>query len=223
MLMAQQNNPLNLEFSLELVTIMTTEHLNLQSGRAMTIAEANGRASLFVGSVSSGLVALALVGQVSRLGTTFFVFSLIVLCTLLLMGFITFERVLQAGSVDLIYASGLNRIRHLYLEYAPQMQPYFVLSTHDDREGIVGREAMHTSWWQIFFNTAGMIAVINSVLVGSLVGLLLAVFALPLWASTSAGLFTFMVSEALHQRYQWLQLLRRERNRSALFPSQPRA
>ena len=138
------------------------------------------------------------------------------------MGFITFERVLQAGSVDLIYASGLNRIRHLYLEYAPQMQRYFVLSPHDDREGIVGREAMHTSWWQIFFNTAGMIAVINSVLVGSFVGLLFAVFALPLWVSTSVGVVTFLVSVGLHQRYQWEQGTRVERNLPVLFPSQPR-
>jgi hypothetical protein len=220
--MEQQNKQLPLELSSQLVTIMTTEHLNLQTGRAMTIAEANGRSSLFVGAVSSGLVALAFVGQISRLGTAFFVFSLVVSPTLLLMGLITFERVLQAGSVDLIYASGLNRIRHLYLEYAPQMQPYFILSTHDDREGIVGQEAMHTSWWQVFFNTAGMIAVINSVLVGSFVGLLFAVFTLPLWVSTSMGVVTFLVSVALHQRYQWRQLLHQERNLPVLFPSQPR-
>jgi hypothetical protein len=167
-------------------------------------------------------VALALVGQISHLGTTFFVFSLVVLPTLVLMGLITFERALQAASVNLIYASGLNRIRHLYLEYAPQMRPYFILSTHDDREGIVGQEGMHTSWWQIFFNTAAMIAVINSVLVGSFVGLLCAVFTLPLWVSTSLGVVTFLLSGALHQRYQWRQLLHRERNLPALFPSQPR-
>jgi len=54
---------------------------------------------------------------------------------------------------------GINHIRHLYLEYVPQMQPYFILSTHDDREGILGHEAMAISWWQVFFNTAGMISV----------------------------------------------------------------
>lgn len=220
--MEQQNNQLPLELSSQLVTIMTTEHLNLQTGRAMAIAEVNGRSSLFVGAVSSGLVALALVGQIAHLGTAFFVFSLVIIPTLLLMGLITFERVLQAGSVNLIYASGLNRIRHLYLEYAPQMQPYFILSMHDDREGIVGQETMHTSWWQVFFNTAGMIAVINSVLVGSFVGLLFAVFALPLWVSTSMGVVTFLLSGALHQRYQWRQLLHRERHLPALFPGQPR-
>src|SRR5207249_3212783 len=36
------------------------------------------------------------------------------------------------------YARGINRIRHLYLEYAPQMQPYFVLSSHDDSASVVG-------------------------------------------------------------------------------------
>jgi hypothetical protein len=36
--------------------------------------------------------------------------------TLFFMGLITFERVLQSGSADVIYARGINRIRHLYLE-----------------------------------------------------------------------------------------------------------
>src|SRR5260370_32071759 len=116
------------------------------------------------------------------------------------MGLPTFERVLQAGAADLIYASGINRIRHLYLEYAPQMQPYFILSTHDDREGILGHEAMALSWWQVFFNIAGMIAVINSVLAGSFVGLLCAAFTSPLWVSTISGDVTFLLMVRLQQR-----------------------
>src|SRR5690348_1818710 len=149
--MEQPNNEhRSVELSSQLVTMMTTEHYNLQTGRSMTISEANGRSSLFVGAVSSGLIALAFVGQLSHLGTTFYVFSLVVLPKLLFMGLITFERVLQAGSADFMYAVGINRIRHLYLEYAPQMQSYFILSAHDDREGTLGQEAMHTSWWQVF-------------------------------------------------------------------------
>ncbi len=218
----QNNEHLPLELSSQLVSIMTTEHYNLQSGRSMTISEANGRSSLFVGAVSSGLVALAFVGQISHLGTAFFVFSLIVIPTLFFMGLITFERVLQAGSADIVYARGINRIRHLYLEYAPQMQPYFILSTHDDQEGTLGQEAMQTSWWQVFLSMAGMIAVINSVLAGSFVGLLLAAFTLPLWVTTSAGVVTFLVSVGLHQRYQWRQWMRLGRNLPVLFPSQPR-
>jgi hypothetical protein len=217
----QKNEPLPVELSSQLLTIMTTEHYNLQTGRSMTISEANGRSSLFVGAVSSGLVALAFVGQISHLGTAFFVFGLVVILTLLFMGLITFERVLQAGSADFMYAVGINRIRHLYLEYVPQMQPYLLLSAHDDREGTLGQEAMHTSWLQVFLSTAGMIAVINSVLVGSFVGLLLAAFTLPLWVCTSAGVVTFVVSVGIHQRYQWRQWMRLGRNLPVLFPSQP--
>jgi hypothetical protein len=218
----QQNERLPLELSSQLVSIMTTEHYNLQTGRSMTISEANGRSSLFVGAVSSGLIALTFVGQISHLGTAFFVFSLVVLPTLFLMGLITFERVQQSGNVDIIYARGINRIRHLYLEYAPQMQPYFILSTHDDAAETLRQEAMHTSWWQVFLSAAGMIAVINSVLVGSFVGLLLAAFTLPLWACTSVGVVAFLVSVGIHQRYQWGQWMRLGRTLPVLFPSQPK-
>jgi len=137
------------------------------------------------------------------------------------MGLITFERVLQSGTADMMYARGINRIRHLYLEYAPQMQPYFLLSAHDDREGTLGQEAMHTSWWQVFLSMASMIAVLNSVLVGSFVGLLLAAFTLPLWVCSSVGVVAFLVSAGLHPLLMrpWIRVLR---NLPVLFPSQPR-
>ena len=67
----QQNKQKSRELSSQLVSIMTTEHYNLQTGRAMTVSEANGRASLFVGAVSSGLIALDLVALLSHLGTAF--------------------------------------------------------------------------------------------------------------------------------------------------------
>src|SRR5438876_1255116 len=185
--MPQHNNEhFPVELSSQLVSIITTEHYNLQTGRSMTIAEANGCSSLFVVNVFSGLIALTFVGQISHLGTAFFVFCLVVIPTLVFMGLITFERVLQSGSADFLFARGVNLIHHLYLEYAPQLHPYFILAAHDDRGETLSREAMSTSWVQVFFNTAGMIAVINSVLIGSFVGLLLAVFSLPLWICTSA-------------------------------------
>jgi hypothetical protein len=40
------------------VTFITTEHFTLQGARAATIAESTGRATMFPGSVSAGLVAL---------------------------------------------------------------------------------------------------------------------------------------------------------------------
>jgi len=66
-----------------------------------------------------------------------------------------------------------------------------------------------------------MIAVINSVLAGSFVGLLCAAFTFPLWVSTSAGVVIFLLSVTIQQRYQWGQWMRLERNLPVLFPSQP--
>ena len=137
------------------------------------------------------------------------------------MGLITFERILQAGSADVIYARGINRIRHLYLEYAPQMQPYFILSSHDDTSlPMENLGATHRSRWQVFLSMAGMMAMLNSVLAGSFVGLLLAAFGLPLAVTVSAGVVAFLVSVGLHQLYQWRNWLPLGRDLAARFPSQ---
>src|SRR6266496_3614228 len=204
------------ELSSQMVTMMTTEHYNLQTGRSMTVADANGRCTLFIGAVSGALIAIAFTGQVSRMGTAFFVFSLVLLPSLFLMGLITFERVLQSAIEDLTYARGITRIRHLYLEHAPQLRPYFVLADDESRRPML-KVGLYPSWWQVFLTTAGMLAAINSVLVGVFVGLLLsALFTFPLLICTSAGVVTFLVSFGIHQRYQWGQWRHLEQNLAAL-------
>jgi hypothetical protein len=90
---------------------VTTEHFTLQGARAATIAESTGRAAIFVGAVSAGLVALGLIATATRIGTTFYVFGLILLATLSFVGFVTFERVLQSGIEDFGYAERIARLR----------------------------------------------------------------------------------------------------------------
>jgi hypothetical protein len=155
-----------------IVQIMMTEHYNLQSGRSITVSDASGRSSLFLSTVSSTLIALAFIGNISHLGTAFFVFALVIFPSLLFLGLVTFERVLQSAIEDVIYARGINRIRHLYVELAPQVQDYFILSTHDDRAGTFLNLAILPSWLQLLVTTAGMISVINSILAGAFIGLL---------------------------------------------------
>jgi hypothetical protein len=205
------------ELSSQLVTLLTTEHYNLQTGRSMTVADANGRSTLFIGAVSGALIAIAFTGQVSRMGTAFFVFSLVLLPSLVLMGLITFERVLQSAIEDLTYARAITRIRHLYLEQAQELRPYFLLAADDESRRPKLKVGIHPSWGQVFLTTAGMIAAINSVLVGAFVGLLLsALFGFPLLVCTSAGVATFLVSFGLYQRYQWEQWRRLEQDLAAL-------
>src|SRR5215217_6474341 len=119
----------------ELLQILITEHNNLQAARSATVFEANGRTSLFLGAVSSGLVALAFVGQMSQMGQAFFLFALILLPSLIFIGLVTFIRVNQTGIEDMIEARSINRVRHYYTEVAPGVKDYFILSTHDDMAG----------------------------------------------------------------------------------------
>ena len=86
------------------VTFATTEHFNLQSARAATISEANGRASIYLAALSSNLIALAFIGQMSRLGTAFHAFALILLPALAFVGTVTFQRLVQSSIEDMAYA-----------------------------------------------------------------------------------------------------------------------
>ncbi len=226
----QKDEQKQMELPSQLVTILTTEHYNLQTGRAMTISETTGRASLFLSTVSSTLVALAFVGQIAKLGVAFFVFSLVLFPSLLFLGLVTFERVLQSSIEDTIYARGINRLRHLYLEYAPQMEPYFILSRYDDNQGIMTNMGVNRGWWQTFLSMPGMIQVINSILTGAFVGLLL--YAILLGTSGDfaqtpyaviicaiGGIVGFLVSVVLHQRYQLTQWQRADKHLAVRFPS----
>ncbi len=82
----------------------TTEHFNLQTARALTVTEANGRASIYLAALSSILIVLAFIGQISRLGIAFYAFALILLPVLAFVGMVTFLRLVQSSIEDLAYA-----------------------------------------------------------------------------------------------------------------------
>ena len=102
------------------VTMETTEHFNLQTARAATISEANGRASIYLAALSSNLIALAFIGQMSRLAPDFYAFALLLLPVLAFVGVVTFQRLVQASFEDIAYAQRIARLRRLYVELAPR-------------------------------------------------------------------------------------------------------
>jgi hypothetical protein len=154
-------------------TFATTEHFNLQTARSMTVAEANGRASIYLAAVSSNLIALAFIGQVSRLGATFYAFGLILLPALAFVGMVTFLRLVQSSIEDIAFAQRIGRLRAFYIALAPELEPY-VLVMRGDRMGSAHRSMrLVPSSWQLALTTAGMIGVVNSVVIAGGAGLLL--------------------------------------------------
>jgi hypothetical protein len=137
------------------VTFATTEHFNLQTARAGTISGANGRASIYVAALSTNLIALAFIGQVSRLGTAFYAFALILLPALAVVGAVTFQRLVQLSLEELAYAQRIGRLRAFYVALAPELEPY-VLVMHGPRaQASLRQERLRPSSWQLALAKAG--------------------------------------------------------------------
>ena len=148
---------------------MTTEHFTLQGARTAAITESTSRATIFIGSVSAGLVALGLIATATRIGTAFYAFGLILLSTLSFIGFVTLDRVLQSGIEELHYAERITRLRTYYFDFAPELTHYLASVPPSRRLAILG---LRSGYWPAFRTTAGMIGVVTAVLTGSAAGLL---------------------------------------------------
>lgn len=156
------------------VTFVTTEHFYLQGARAATISESTGRATMFLGSVSAGLVALGLIATATRIGTMFYAFGVVLLATLSFVGLVTFERALQSGAEDYGYVQRIARLRAFYFDCAPEITGYLVSVPPPQRLAIQG---LDTGPWRASRTIAGMVAVVTAVLVGSTAGLIAALAA----------------------------------------------
>jgi hypothetical protein len=184
------------------VTMATTEHFNLQTARAATISEANGRASIYLAALSSNLIALAFIGQMSRLGTDFYAFALILLPVLAFVGIVTFQRLVQSSFEDIAYAQRIARLRNLYVALAPELEPYLLVQRRRPGETLLTGYPLGPSTWQLTLTTAGMVAMVNSVVIAASAGLVLAALgAASLAVTLAAGAVVGVVALAVHRTH----------------------
>jgi hypothetical protein len=188
------------------VSFATTEHFNLQTARALTVSEANGRASIYLAALSGNLIALAFVGQMSRLGAAFYAFALILLPVLAFVGVVTFVRLVQASIEDIAYASRIALLRSFYLQVSPELEPYLVVARPAASAPAPAHgERLAPSAWQLTLTAAGMVAVVNSVVVAACAGLVLEAagvhsLAIPVAVGAVIGAGAFSLHERHHRR-----------------------
>ena len=163
------------------------------------MSEANGRASIYLAALSSNLIALAFIGQMSRLGTAFYAFALILLPVLAFVGTVTFLRLVQSSVEDIAYAHRIALVRSYYLRVSPELEPYFVV--------LRGGRPFHGApgAWQLTLTAAGMVAVVNSVVVAACAGLVLVAagvhsLAIPVAVGAVVGGGAFSLYERHHRR-----------------------
>jgi hypothetical protein len=175
-------------------TFATTEHFNLQTARAITVSEANGRASIYLAALASNLIALAFIGQMSQLGVAFYSFALILLPVLAFVGVVTFLRLVQSSLEDIAYAYRIGLLRNFYLRLSPELEPYLVV--------VRGTPSAAPTAWQLTLTAAGMVAVVNSVVVGACAGLVLEAAGVhSLAISVAVGAVIGAGAFSLHERH----------------------
>jgi hypothetical protein len=154
--------------------ILATEHWSLLAARDVTYRAVFSRAAIFLTVVSAAVVSLALVARATEFGDGFTAFALLVLPVALFVGVATYIRLIEARIDDFWLLSGMNRIRHAYLDIAPGLEPYFVTGHHDDEQGLYETYGPGTGsrFYRLVGETSTFVAVINAALAGAVVGLI---------------------------------------------------
>ena len=208
------------------LTILTTEHWSLLTSRSLVYNEAFSRAGMFLTFLSASLVALGFVYQGAGKGPDFAPIATAVLGLDLLVGLATLGRILTAGDEEYRALQGMNRLRHAYLEIAPDLEPYFVASRHDDFAGVMAaygapphaagrlRPVLHG-----LTTTGGMVGLIVAAVGGALGATVMLAMGLDTRAALVAGLVAGLVALAVIVRGANAIVMDRARGATARFPS----
>jgi hypothetical protein len=201
--------------------LLATEHWSLLATRSMTWNEIFSRASMFVTLLSAAVVALALVAQATAFGSGFRTFALLVLPIVLLVGVGTFLRLSDANTDDAGLLLGMNRLRHAYLELAPELEPYFVTGSHDDAAGVVQSYSLgiRSSPNSFLSGTPNLVAAINCIVVGVLAALITQTLGAPDGVSVVVGVVAALAAAIGHVGWVFRGITRARRTYRPRFPS----
>jgi len=151
------------------VSAMTTEHFVLQTAIATTINEGASRASIYVFSVSSSLVAMGFAAQSQ---TAFMAFVGTVLPALFLLGVFTVLRLVDIAAENMQALIGIARIHGYYRTLGREAEVHFAADRGRWPEG-KNQPSLRVGPLIGYLTTgASMIASINAIVAGAGVTLL---------------------------------------------------
>ncbi len=202
--------------------ILSTEHWSLLASRSLAWNEVFARASTYLAALSGAIVALALAGQGSGFGDSFQLFGIVILPVVLFLGLGTWLRMGSSNYHDAQCVIGMNRIRGAYLEMAPELAPYFVMSAHDDPRGVGVTMAVEPGTPQIVHlvaSTPFMVVVLNAVVGGALLGMVAGYLHASAFGVIAAATLGFLVVLGPQMAYARHRVRSLQSQVAPLFPS----
>jgi hypothetical protein len=201
--------------------ILTTEHWSLLSTRALTWNEAFSRATMFLAVLSGAVLALALVAQARGFDEGFTTFALLILPVVLFVGIATFMRLVAINHEDVGWVIGMNLLRHAYLAAAPELRQYIVTGSSDDEAGIMatfGARPGRGGFIHELVTTPGVLAVVDGVVAGVLLGILTMRARLDDVLGIGIGVTGALATVALQLLYQYRAVVKPRGEGSVSFP-----
>jgi hypothetical protein len=187
------------------LTALVTEQFVLQSAASATVSEAVGRASVYLSSLSSMLVAMGFAVSRPRVLVPL---TAVALPTVVLLGAFTVARLVDTGVQNVAYLAGIARIRAYYRTLTPDGAGYFAPwggLDGDDVGQALAALSRRRGWLTGLGTAASMVAAVNSVVAGT--GIALAIVAAAggrdqVVPATLAGLTGAAALYAAFLRYQ---------------------
>ena len=183
------------------ISALTTEQFVLQAARSANDGEMTGRGTIYMGAVSSALIAFGFLAQVvSRLDP----FVAAVLPAVFLLGEFTFAALLRNTLENLVLLRQMQRIRGYYRTLVPEADQFFGQAAEEERfsaaMATVGLRARPVG---MLFTGASVIAAINIMVGGVGLALLAAKIGhLAASAGLAVGIAAAVVLFGLHLLYQ---------------------
>ena len=201
--------------------ILATEHWSLLATRSMTWNEIFSRTGIFLTVLSATVVALSLVVQATGFGQGFRVFALLMVPIVLLVGLGTYIRLVEADIEDAWLVIGMNRLRQAYLELAPDLDPYFVTSHHDDELGVLQTYSFrrHVGVSHLLSGSPVIVGIIDTVISGVLAAIACQALGGAVELQIAVGLLVALVAAAMLGAIGYRRIGQLRRDYRPRFPS----
>jgi len=145
----------------------------------------------------------------------------LVLPIALLVGLATYIRLIEADIEDVWLVAGMNRLRQAYLELAPDLDPYFVTSHHDDELGVLQTYSFRRQLGVIHLLSGSpvIVGIIDTVLSAALAAIASQALGAAAEAQIAAGLLAAVVTAAMLAALGYRRLSRLRRDYRPRFPN----
>jgi MFS family permease len=183
------------------INALVTEHFVLQSARGALVGEMVGRGSIYLGTVSSALIAF---GFAAQSGARLAPIVAAVLPALFVLGELTFLALLRDSFQNIEFLRRMQKIRGHYRTLLPEAEEFFDPPGRDaELAAELATVGLSRGPAALLFTGASTIAAVNSILGGVGVALVLArPIRLDETAATAVGALSALLLFGLHLMYE---------------------